>query len=158
MAVSRAGGKLEAAFERFGLAAAVAGARAIDVGASTGGFTQALLAHGAHSVLAADVGHGQLHASLRADPRVTSLEGVDWKRLSLAVAEGPFDFFTVDVSFVAARSMLRSLAFRLRDGAEGVVLVKPQFELPDRMVKRGDVAAPELRRAALDRFAKKAGE
>ena len=94
-----------------------------------------LLAHGAHSVLAADVGHGQLHASLRADPRVTSLEGVDWKRLSLAVAEGPFDFFTVDVSFVAARNMLRGLAFRLRAGAEGVVLVKPQFELPDKRVK-----------------------
>src|SRR6185295_12347722 len=95
---------------------------------------------------------------LRADPRVTNLERVDWKTLPLAEAPGPFDFFTVDVSFVAARSMLRSLAFRLRDGAEGVVLVKPQFELPDRMVKRGDVAAPELRRAALDRFAKKAGE
>ena len=134
MPVSRAGGKLEAAIARFQLSAAIAGAGAIDVGASTGGFTQALLAHGARSVMAVDVGHGQLHPSLRGDPRVTSLEGVDWKRLSLAVAEGPFDFFTVDVSFVAARNMLRSLAFRLRPGAEGVVLVKPQFELPDRRV------------------------
>jgi 23S rRNA (cytidine1920-2'-O)/16S rRNA (cytidine1409-2'-O)-methyltransferase len=119
MPVSRAGGKLEAAFERFGLAAAVAGARAIDVGASTGGFTQALLAHGAQSVLAADVGHGQLHASLRADPRVTSLEGVRLEASALAVAEGPFDFFTVDVSFVAARNMLRGLAFRLRAAPRG---------------------------------------
>jgi len=70
MAVSRAGGKLEAAIERFHLGDAIAGARAIDVGASTGGFTQALLAQGAESVLAVDVGHGQLHPSLRADARV----------------------------------------------------------------------------------------
>lgn len=156
MPVSRAGGKLEAAIARFQLSAAIAGAGAIDVGASTGGFTQALLAHGARSVMAVDVGHGQLHPSLRGDPRVTSLEGVDWKRLSLAVAEGPFDFFTVDVSFVAARSMLRGLAFRLREGAEGVVLVKPQFELPDGAVRDGDVSAPALRSRALERFTAKA--
>jgi putative N6-adenine-specific DNA methylase len=156
MPVSRAGGKLEAAIERFGLAPAIAGARAIDVGASTGGFTQALLARGAASVLAVDVGHGQLHASLRADPRVTSLEGVDWRRLSLGVAEGPFDFFTVDVSFVAARNMLRALAFRLRAGAEGVVLVKPQFELPDRLVKAGAAEPARLREAALAKVRERA--
>ena len=151
MAVSRAGGKLEAAIARFGLAGAVRGARAIDVGASTGGFTEALLAHGAASVLAVDVGHGQLHPTLGADARVTSLEGVDWRKLSLNEAEGPFDFFTVDVSFVAARNMLRGLAFRLRPGAQGVVLVKPQFELPDRQVKGGHVDDPNLRRAALEK-------
>src|SRR3954451_8797352 len=151
MAVSRAGGKLEAAIAQFQLGAIVAGARAIDVGASTGGFRKALLEHGARSVVAVDVGHGQLHASLRADPRVTSLEGVDWKKLSLNEAEGPFDFFTVDVSFVAARNMLRGLAFRLRPGAEGVVLVKPQFELPDRQVKEGHVEDPNLRRRALEK-------
>src|SRR6266576_1982345 len=82
-----------------------------------------------------DVAGGQLVPELRADARVTSMEGVDWKRLSLSEASGPFDFFTVDVSFVAARNMLRGLAFRLRPGAEGVVLVKPQFELADRQVK-----------------------
>ena len=127
------------------------GARAVDVGASTGGFTEALLAHGAASVLAVDVGHGQLHPTLGADARVTSLEGVDWRKLSLNEAEGPFDFFTVDVSFVAARNMLRGLAFRLRPGAQGVVLVKPQFELPDRQVKGGHVDDPNLRRAALEK-------
>jgi putative N6-adenine-specific DNA methylase len=157
MAVSRAGGKLEAAIERFGLAPAIANARAIDVGASTGGFTQALLAHGARSVLAVDVGHGQLHASLRTDARVTSLEGVDWRRLSLGIAEGPFDFFTVDVSFVAARNMLRALAFRLRPGAEGVVLVKPQFELPDRRVKAAGVEPERLRDEALGKVRERAG-
>src|SRR4051812_1468075 len=104
-AVSRAAGKLEAALERFGLD--VAGARAVDVGASTGGFTQTLLRRGAAHVVAIDVGHGQLVPELRADARVTSMEGVDWKRLSLSEASGPFDFFTVDVSFVAARNMLR---------------------------------------------------
>jgi 23S rRNA G2445 N2-methylase RlmL/predicted rRNA methylase YqxC with S4 and FtsJ domains len=156
MGVSRAGGKLEAAIERFGLAPAIADARAIDVGASTGGFTQALLAHAARSVLAVDVGHGQLHASLRGDPRVTSLEGVDWRRLSLAVAEGPFDFFTVDVSFVAARNMLRALAFRLRPGAEGVVLVKPQFELPDRRVKAAGLDPAHLRDEALSKVRQRA--
>ena len=151
MGVSRAGGKLEAALAQFGLAAAVRGARAVDVGASTGGFTEALLENGAASVLAVDVGRGQLHPSLRADARVTLLEGVDWKRLPLGQAEGPFDFFTVDVSFVAARNMLRGLAFRLRPGAAGVVLVKPQFELPDRQVKGGDVSDPNLRRAAIEK-------
>src|SRR5512138_155128 len=156
VSVSRAGGKLEAAIARFELARAIAGARAIDVGASTGGFTQALLAHGAQSVLAVDVGHGQLHQSLRDDPRVTSLERVDWKRLSLSEAEGPFDFFTVDVSFVAARNMLRGLAFRLRPGAAGVVLVKPQFELPSHLVRDGRVDDPALRARALAAFTKKA--
>jgi putative N6-adenine-specific DNA methylase len=156
MAVSRAGGKLEAALARFGLGAAVHGAHAVDVGASTGGFTEALLAHGAAAVLAVDVGHDQLHPSLRADARVTSLEGVDWRKLSLSEAEGPFDFFTVDVSFVAARNMLRALAFRLRPGAQGVVLVKPQFELPDRQVKQGHVDDPNLRRAALEKVRRRA--
>src|SRR5262245_13380203 len=149
MPVSRAAGNLEAAIERFGLADVIAGASAVDIGASTGGFTEALLARGARSVLAVDVGHGQLHESLRHDPRVTSLEGVDWRRLPLAVAEGPFDLFTVDVSFVAARNMLRALAFRLRPGAEGVVLVKPQFELPDRRVKAAGDDTARLREEAL---------
>jgi 23S rRNA G2445 N2-methylase RlmL/predicted rRNA methylase YqxC with S4 and FtsJ domains len=156
MAVSRAGGKLEAAIDRFGLASAIAGARAIDVGASTGGFTQALLARGAAGVLAVDVGHGQLHPSLRVDRRVTSLEGVDFRRLSLGVAEGPFDFFSVDVSFVAARNMLRALAFRLRPGAEGIVLVKPQFELPDRRVKAAGADTAPLREEALAKVRQRA--
>jgi putative N6-adenine-specific DNA methylase len=154
--VGRGGGKLEAAIARFGLEDAIRGAQAVDVGASTGGFTQALLRHGAVHVVAVDVGHGQLHPELRRDPRVESLERTDWKRLALSVAPGPFDFFSVDVSFVAARNMLRSLAFRLRPGAQGVVLVKPQFELPDHLVKGGDVSDPALRARALALFTEKA--
>lgn len=155
MPVSRAGAKLEAALSQFGLAGAVAGARAVDVGASAGGFTEVLLARGAAAVLAVDVGRDQLHPSLRGDARVTVLEETDWRQLSLNQAEGPFDFFTVDVSFVAARNMLRGLAFRLRPGAQGVVLVKPQFELPDRQVKGGEVRDQNLRQAAVDRVRKR---
>ena len=151
MPVSRAGAKLEAALDQFDLSAALAGARAVDVGASAGGFTEVMLARGAASVLAVDVGRDQLHPSLRDDPRVTVREETDWRHLPLHEAEGPFDFFTVDVSFVAARNMLRGLAFRLRPGAQGVVLVKPQFELPDRQVKGGEVRDLNLRQAAVDK-------
>ncbi len=154
--VGRGGAKLAAALDRFGLASRIAGAHALDVGASTGGFTETLLAAGAASVVSIDVGRDQLHPSLHGDPRVESLERTDFKTLSLRTAPGPFDFFTVDVSFVAARSMLRALAFRLRPGAEGVVLVKPQFELPDKRVRGGEVSDPALRADALARFRRKA--
>src|SRR5664279_5164707 len=154
--LTRGGRKLEAAVAHFGLANRVRGASAIDVGASTGGFVSVLLACGAGSVCAIDAGHGQLAPELAGDPRVNNLERTEFKTASLTVASGPFDFFTVDVSFVAARSMLRGLAFRLREGAEGVVLVKPQFELPSHLVKDGKVDAPELRKRALETFAAKA--
>lgn len=153
---TRAGRKLEAALRHFALGADLHGAHAIDVGASTGGFVSVLLEHGAARVTAVDVGHDQLAPELVRHARVESLERTDFKTLSLSVAPGPFDFFTVDVSFVAARSMLRGLAFRLRPGAEGVVLVKPQFELPGQLVKAGMVTEPGLRRQALDRFLAKA--
>ena len=152
--VGRGGLKLEAALDRFQLAPLIRGAHAVDVGASTGGFTQVLLDSGATDVVCVDAGHGQLHERLRRDPRVRNLENTDWKHLSLSEAPGPFDFFTVDVSFVAARNMLRGLAFRLRPGAQGVVLVKPQFELPDHLVRQGDVSDPGLRRKALAAFRK----
>jgi putative N6-adenine-specific DNA methylase len=160
-AFSRGGRKLDAALQLFGLADAVRGARAVDVGASTGGFTDALLRHGAVHVVAVDAGRGQLDARLRGDARVESMEETDWKTLALALAPGPFDFFTVDVSFVAARNMLRGLAFRLRPGAQGVVLVKPQFELGERRLRlakdaSGAIDDPELRRAALDKVIEKA--
>jgi len=154
--LTRGGRKLEAAIAHFGLASRVRGASAIDVGASTGGFVSVLLACGAARVCAVDAGHGQLAPELVRDKRVTNLERTEFKTASLGIAPGPFDFFTVDVSFVAARSMLRGLAFRLREGALGVVLVKPQFELPSHLVKDGNVEAPELRQRALDTFVAKA--
>jgi putative N6-adenine-specific DNA methylase len=157
--VGRGRRKLEAALAAFDLAPRVRGARCLDVGAAVGGFTQALLAADAASVAAVDAGRGQLHPSLRADPRVESHERTDLRTLSLAALAGPFDFFCVDVSFAAARSFLRPLAFRLREGAHGVVLVKPQFELPAprRKAAKDDPAAQAQRRArALERFAERA--
>jgi putative N6-adenine-specific DNA methylase len=135
----------------------VAGARAIDVGAAVGGFTQALLGAGAKHVTAVDVGRGQLHPALRGDARVESHERTDLRRIPLAALPGPFDFFCVDVSFAAARNLLRPLAFRLRPGARGVVLVKPQFELPDRLARRAALAPARVRALALARFAERAG-
>lgn len=148
-APTRGAGKLAAAVARFGMDARWRGRAAIDVGAGTGGFTRVLLAAGVQHVTAVDVGHGQLAADLRADPRVTTLEKTDFKRASLHVAPGPFSAFSVDVSFVAARNMLRGLAFRLAPGAEGVVLLKPQFELPSHLVVHGEVSDPALRARAL---------
>src|SRR4051812_47189442 len=149
---TRGARKLQAAIAAFALQARVAGAHALDVGASTGGFTATLLAHAAASVTAIEVGHDQLAPALRGDPRVQLHERTDFRRAPLSLAPGPFDFFSVDVGFMAARNVLRSLAFRLRDGAHGVVLLKPQFELPDSQVKGGDVSDPALRARALDRF------
>jgi len=153
---TRGGRKLSAAICHFALGERVRGVSAIDIGASTGGFVAVLLENGAAQVTAVDVGHGQLAPELVADPKVANLERMDFKTLALTVAPGPFDFFTVDVSFVAARSMLRGLAFRLRPGALGVVLVKPQFELPSSSVKGGMVTDPGLRKRALDTFLAKA--
>jgi putative N6-adenine-specific DNA methylase len=153
---TRGARKLEAAIAAFALQTHVAGARALDVGASTGGFTAALLAHGAAGVTAIEVGHDQLAPALRDDPRVELHERTDFRRAPLSLAPGPFDFFSVDVGFMAARNVLRSLAFRLRDCAHGVVLLKPQFELPGSQVRGGDVSDPALRARALERFGERA--
>jgi putative N6-adenine-specific DNA methylase len=149
---TRGAHKLRAALGLFGDAAArVRGAQALDIGASTGGFTALLLEHGARRVVAIDVGHGQLVPALRSDPRVELHEKTDFRRVSLDVAPGPFSFFTVDVSFVAARNMLRSLAFRLEPGAHGIILLKPQFELSKAELRVGEgVDEPHLRRRAVE--------
>ena len=153
--VGRGGLKLEAALKLLGGGERIQNARAVDIGASTGGFTECLLRHGAKQVAAIEVGHDQLHEKLRNDPRVLNLERTNFKTVSLKVAPGPFDYFVIDVSFVAARTMLRPLAFRLRRGAEGVILVKPQFELPDAFVHEGQVKSEKLRSWALQRVRKK---
>jgi 23S rRNA (cytidine1920-2'-O)/16S rRNA (cytidine1409-2'-O)-methyltransferase len=153
---SRGGYKLESGLRTFKLFGELRGARALDIGASHGGFTDCLLQHGARHVTAIDVGHDQLRQALRASDKVTLLEGTNFKTVSLQVSPGPFDFFTVDVSHASARSMLRSLAFRLKAGAHGIVLVKPQFELPQDLVRRGVVKSKGLRKLAFNRFKKKA--
>ena len=146
---TRGAEKLKAALAMFDAAHRVRGRAAIDVGASTGGFTAVLLDAGATKVVAMEVGHGQLAPSLRGDGRVELHEKTDFRRVSLDVAPGPFGFFTVDVSFVAARNMLRSLAFRLERGARGIVLLKPQFELSAADLRSGEgVNEPRLRERA----------
>ena len=135
--VSRGGVKLEAALDRFGFDPA--GRVALDVGASTGGFAQVLRARGATRVYAVDVGRGQLHAQLRGDPRIVSLEETDIRALDPARLAPLPDFATVDVSFISLKLVLPALDGLLRRPAQLVALVKPQFEAGRGHVKKGIV-------------------
>lgn len=147
--VSRGGEKLEAALTAFSID--VSGRRCLDVGASTGGFTDCLLQHGAMSVLAVDVGRAQLHQRLREDPRVTLLEHTNAR--DLPVLPPGLSFFAADVSFISLRKVLPSVASRLDAGVEGVVLLKPQFEAGRASVPRGGVVRdPAVRAQILDEF------
>jgi 23S rRNA (cytidine1920-2'-O)/16S rRNA (cytidine1409-2'-O)-methyltransferase len=136
--VSRGALKLEGALDAFNLS--VDGLIALDIGASTGGFTQLLLRRGARKVYAVDVGHGQLEASLGGDPRVVSLEGQDARTLTREkIPESPA-FLVADVSFISLRLALAVPLQRMAPQATLVVLIKPQFELgPDALDKRGVV-------------------
>ncbi len=135
--VSRGGLKLEAALGRFGVD--VTGRRCLDAGSSTGGFTDCLLQRGASSVVAIDVGRGQLHERLRADPRVRSLERTDIRRVTPdALGGGPVEVVVADLSFIALRSVASALVGDLAMvGADVIVLVKPQFEAGRPEVSRG---------------------
>ena len=148
-AVSRGGQKLVAALAAFEFDPD--GRVALDVGASTGGFTQVLLERGALKVYAADVGHGQLHPTLKDDPRVISLEGLDARRLTRETVPEPVGAITADVSFI---SLIKALGPALElavPGAFLVALVKPQFEVgPDRVGKGGIVRDDEARQSALE--------
>jgi 23S rRNA (cytidine1920-2'-O)/16S rRNA (cytidine1409-2'-O)-methyltransferase len=133
--VSRGGAKLEHALEAFDVSPD--GLRCLDVGASTGGFTDCLLQHGAAHVIAVDVGYGQLHLRLRDDPRVTTLERVNARHLT----ELPYapDLVTCDVSFISLRTALPPALDAASPGWQALALVKPQFEAGRVDVKRGVV-------------------
>ena len=136
--VGRGGVKLAHALDVFAID--VAGRQALDVGASTGGFTDVLLRRGASHVVALDVGHGQLDWRLRNDPRVAVLEHVNARTLTadrLPPAAQSFDVVTIDVSFISLRQVLPAIAPLLRPGADVVALVKPQFEAGRREVGKG---------------------
>jgi 23S rRNA (cytidine1920-2'-O)/16S rRNA (cytidine1409-2'-O)-methyltransferase len=137
--VSRGGTKLAAALGRFDVA--VADRRALDAGASTGGFTDCLLQHGAATVTAVDVGHGQLDRRLREDPRVRVVERMNVRHLTpeaLGVAPGAYDVVTADLSFISLRQVAPVLLGPLLgDGGDILVLVKPQFEAGRAEVSRG---------------------
>lgn len=129
---------------------AVAGRVALDVGASTGGFTEVCLSRGAARVYAVDVGRGQLHPSLVGDPRVTSLEGVDARALSTELIPEPPGLIVADVSFISVTKALPAALDLAAPGADLVVLVKPQFELsPERIGKGGLVKDEAARTEAL---------
>src|SRR5690606_1577983 len=126
---SRGGIKLAHALDAFAID--VTGALALDIGASTGGFTDVLLQRGARAVIALDVGHGQLHWKLRTDPRVTVIEGINARHLSRADLPdlGPgVEVATIDVSFISLAHIFPVLPALLAPGAPVVALVKPQFE------------------------------
>ncbi len=139
--VSRGGLKLAAALDHFGIDPA--GRIGLDVGASTGGFTDCLLQRGAARVYAVDVGHGQLDAKLRADPRVVVREKVNARSLSEADVPETVDLAVVDVSFISLRLVLPAVAARVRPGGAIVALVKPQFEAGRGEVPRGGVVRSE---------------
>jgi 23S rRNA (cytidine1920-2'-O)/16S rRNA (cytidine1409-2'-O)-methyltransferase len=133
--VSRGGEKLDAALDRF--AVPVAGRRALDVGASTGGFTDCLLQRGAAAVVAVDVGYGQLHERLRADPRVDVHERTNARDLRPGDLGPPAQLLVGDVSFISLRTVLPGVLPLVVDGADVVLLVKPQFEAGREEAARG---------------------
>src|ERR1043166_5794235 len=133
--VSRGGVKLAAALDHFGFDPE--GHVCLDVGASTGGFTQVLLARGARRVYVVDVGRGQLHASLREEARVTLFEETDIRNLKPGRLPERPDFLTIDVSFIPLKLVLPAAIALLRARARMIMLIKPQFEAGRRHLKKG---------------------
>jgi 23S rRNA (cytidine1920-2'-O)/16S rRNA (cytidine1409-2'-O)-methyltransferase len=148
--VSRGGEKLQAAIDHFGVP--VAGRRALDAGASTGGFTDCLLQAGAAHVVAVDVGHGQLAWSLRTDPRVTVLERTNVRHLGVDDIGGTADLCTADLSFISLSTCAPALARCTTPEAVLLLLVKPQFEAGRSQVGKGGVVRePSIHREVLRR-------
>ena len=146
--VGRGGRKLAHAFLQFPIDPV--GRRALDAGASTGGFTEELLRAGAESVVAVDVGHDQFDAQLAADPRVKSIEGVNVRSLTAGALGGPFDLLVADLSFISLGKVAQGLATQISQHADVVLLVKPQFEVGPKQVDRGGIVrSGEARRQAL---------
>jgi 23S rRNA (cytidine1920-2'-O)/16S rRNA (cytidine1409-2'-O)-methyltransferase len=155
--VSRGGVKLANALDALGIE--VAGLRCLDVGASTGGFTDCLLQRGATEVVALDVGRGQLDWTLRNDPRVHVIEGANARELGPADLPYEPDLAVVDVSFISLQLVLPAVAVCLPQGGQALALVKPQFELDRRRVGKGGVVRdPDDRRAAIARAVRAAAE
>src|SRR5688500_16281948 len=140
--VGRGGVKLAHALDRFGID--VAGCECLDIGASTGGFTDALLQRGAVRVVALDVGHGQIDWKLRHDPRVVVIEGFNARHLAPADLPGPVDLVSIDVSFISLRQILPVVPALLRPDADVVALVKPQFEAGRAEVRKGVIHDPAV--------------
>ena len=145
--VSRGGYKLEGALRKFRLN--VEGKVALDIGSSTGGFTDCLLQHGAIKVYAVDVGRGQMDPKLRKDPRVILYERTDARSLTPEHVPEKVDMITVDVSFISVTKIIPSVIPFLKENGILLVLVKPQFELSPKEVKKGVVRDRGLRKRAV---------
>ena len=143
--VGRGGLKLEAALHEFAID--VRGLLCLDVGASTGGFTDCLLQHGARKVSAIDVGHNQLDWRLRKDARVESREGVNARYLKPEDFDSQFDLATIDVSFISATKVLPAVVSLLTGTARVITLIKPQFEVGRGEVGRGGIVTDSQKRA-----------
>ncbi len=152
---SRGGLKLEGALRDFGLD--VNGKTCLDIGSSTGGFTDCLLQHGARRVYAVDVGKGQLDWKLRQDKRVVVLEGMNARYLKPEDIGEPADLVTMDVAFISLEKILPAACACARPGAVFVLLVKPQFELSRGQVGKGGIVRdPALQRQAVDKITRAA--
>ena len=147
--VSRGAVKLAAALDAFGFEPE--GRTALDVGASTGGFTEVLLIRGAKKVYAVDVGHDQLHSSLRNDPRAISLESCDARSLTRELIAEPVTAIVADVSFISLTKALAPALALAAPGAWLVALIKPQFEVGRKRIGKGGIVRDEAaRQAAVD--------
>jgi 23S rRNA (cytidine1920-2'-O)/16S rRNA (cytidine1409-2'-O)-methyltransferase len=154
--VGRGGIKLAQALEAFGIP--IAGRRALDIGASTGGFTDVLLQRGATHVTCVDVGRGQLDWKLRRDPRVLVREGVNARTLSAADVPRPVDIVVIDVAFISLRHIFPVVPPLLAPGGDVVALVKPQFEAGrDEVGKGGLVTDSTIHEAVIARVTGEAG-
>jgi 23S rRNA (cytidine1920-2'-O)/16S rRNA (cytidine1409-2'-O)-methyltransferase len=150
--VGRGGIKLAHALDTFGIV--VSGREALDIGASTGGFTDVLLDRGATRVIALDVGHGQLDWRLRNDSRVVVIERTNARTLQPVDLPGPVDIVTIDVSFISLRHIFPRVTPVLRQGADVIALVKPQFEAGRSEVgKKGVVRDPAIHARVLEEAA-----
>ena len=135
--VSRGGLKLQKAIEDWGVDCS--GAYCVDMGASTGGFTDCMLQHGAVKVYAIDVGYGQLDYKLRIDPRVVNMEKTNIRYMDTALIEEPIDLISIDVSFISVSHMFPVAASVLKEGGKILCLVKPQFEAGREQVGKGGI-------------------
>ncbi len=154
--VSRGGLKLEKAISYFGIT--FDGKTVADIGASTGGFTDCALKHGAAKVYAIDVGYGQLDWKLRQDPRVVNFERSNIRYFDTALLAETPDIVTVDVAFISLVLVLPKITEMLQTGGESVVLIKPQFEAGrDKVGKKGVVRDPEVHKEVIMKVLEKAG-
>jgi 23S rRNA (cytidine1920-2'-O)/16S rRNA (cytidine1409-2'-O)-methyltransferase len=144
--VGRGGLKLEAAIREFAVPAL--GKIALDVGASTGGFTDCLLQHGAQKVYAVDVGYGQMAWKLRQDPRVVVIERVNIRGMSPSLVPEPVDLAVIDVSFISLEKVLPPVTAFLKPDGAVVALIKPQFEVGREHVGKGGIVRDEVARMA----------